>query len=521
MKTKDGKKKYDPNFLVSGILLLIFTAAQSVAAINFPGGRIALSHDGNNYDKDDYVASAMNLALLEGTGLKDKLVHFDHSCHLKNNPRQYEKMLESVYGAVERFNIDTSKIFDVQTQLAEAIANFKTEAEKSSADNPLWFCCGGPMEVPWRCIHAVDPAKRQYIFCISHSSPFNEGHVSPPKMTHDWDDIKALGVVTIRIKNQNRTEWNTKKENVFWMRDSRNPNLQWLYNINAKGTYDTSDSGMLWWVMTGVTNGGDQNGGWEDYKPILESLEYTKPKKAAVGESYTTENYYVESDGLVVMEAENTSSDLDLWVKKTTGLESAHTGTGYIEFTGNNTSSGPLRSPLEYAFKINQSGLYTIHLYCARETVGQRKDVANDCYIRVEGNYGQGPNVGKSHGDDAPSSALQKDTKFFGGDHNTLVWATGNRLDLGGNRNKRVAVYDFVAGETYKLIVSGRSQKFKLDRIVFRHASVEADTAQNTSLPESERMASYGDHPARTRLVVMADMGCEPDEMQQMVHMLM
>ena len=33
---------------------------------------------------------------------------------------------------------------------------------------------------------------------------------------------------------------------------------------------------------------------------------------------------------------------------------------------------------------------------------------------------------------------------------------------------KRVAVYDFLAGETYNLVISGRSQEFKLDRVVFR-----------------------------------------------------
>ena len=467
------------------------------ADINFPGGRIAISHDGNNYDKDDYLSSAMNLALLEGLGLKGKLVYFDHSCHLKNKPKQYEKMQESVNGAIERFNIDRAKVFDIQTQQTQAIAKFKEEAEKSSASNPLWFCCGGPMEMPWRCINAVDPAYRPFINCLSHSSPFNEKHVSPPEMTHNWDDVAALGVVVIRIRNQNHTQWNTKKDNVAWMRDSNNPDLQWLHSINAKKTYDTSDSGMLWWLATGATHGGDQDAGWEDYKPILESLKYSKPKKAVAGKSYKTDNYYIEKDGLVVIEAENTSSDLDLWIKKDSALDNAHTGTGYLEFTGNNTSSGPAKSPLEYSFKIHTAGLYTIGLYCARETVGKRKDVANDCYISVEGKYGQGPKAGPSHGDDAPLSTLQKDTKFFGGDHNSLAWATGNRLDLGGHRNKRVAVYDFAAGETYKLVVSGRSQKYKLDRIVFRHASVEAKKSQSPSLPESQRVNVTGGEASR------------------------
>ena len=324
------------------------------------------------------------------------------------------------------------------------------------------------MEVPWRCISAVAPAKRKFIYCISHSSPFNERHVSPPKMTHTWDDVKELGVVATRILNQNKTEWNTKKKNVFWMRDSDNPNLQWLHSRNAKKSYDTSDSGMLWWVMTGAQNGGNERGGWAQYKPVLESIKYTAPKTAVD----SSDN---QGDGLVVIEAEDTSSDLGEWIKKKDGLKNAPRGSGYLEFTGNNPRSGPPQSPLEYSFKIKQEGLYRIHLRCARETVGDRKDVANDCYIRVEGDYEQGENVGATHGDDAPLKTLQSDTKFFGGDHNSLVWATANRLDLGAHRNKRVAVYRFKAGQTYKLVVSGRSQKFKLDTIVFRHVSIQPD----------------------------------------------
>lgn len=272
--------------LVGGILLSLSTSAQYKNIVNYPGGRIAISHDGNNYDKDDYVSAAMNLALLEGTGLKSKLVHFDYSCHIgKNLPEQYNEMLESVKGAAQRFNINTSKIFDVQVQLDEAIANFKAEAEKSTRANPLWFCIGGPMEVPWRLINAVDPEKRQYIYCISHSSPFNEEHVFGPEMTHTWSDIKALGVKTIRIVNQNTTPWNTKKENVQWLRDSDNPKLRWLYSRNAKKTYDSSDSGMLWWVITGAEKNGNENGGWQDYKPVLEAISYkNKNQVSATGD---------------------------------------------------------------------------------------------------------------------------------------------------------------------------------------------------------------------------------------------
>lgn len=259
-------------FLLIVLLLQLPLHAVCQNVVGYPGGRIAISHDGNNYDKDDYVSAAMDLALLEGTGLKSKLVHFDHSSHLKNKDDQYKEMLESVNEGTRLFNINASKVFNIQTQLDEAIANFKSEAEKSTKNDPLWFCIGGPMEIPWQYINAVDPKKRKHITCISHSSWFNEEHVSPPEMTHTWEDIKSLGVKTMRIVNQNKTEWNTKKENVFWMRDSKNPKLQWLYQRNVKETYDSSDSGMLWWLITGANNGGNENAGWEDYQPILEAI---------------------------------------------------------------------------------------------------------------------------------------------------------------------------------------------------------------------------------------------------------
>ncbi|GEM_PF-3550056 len=196
---------------------------------------------------------------------------------------------------------------------------------------------------------------------------------------------------------------------------------------------------------------------------------------------------YQESDGLVVMEMENTSSDLDLWTFKTS--ISNFTGNGYLEFNGNSSISGPATSPLEFKFTIKQAGLYYLHLHCARETLvinGEtRTDVANDAYVRVEGDYNEGPNAGNSHGDDALLSLLTADTKFFGGNNNQFSWASGNRLDPGGHTNKRVAIYDFKAGETYKLTVSGRSKLFKINRLVFRHTSVSSNVAQSLSTPES------------------------------------
>ncbi|MFK8053736.1 MAG: Ig-like domain-containing protein [Woeseiaceae bacterium] len=197
---------------------------------------------------------------------------------------------------------------------------------------------------------------------------------------------------------------------------------------------------------------------------------------------------YQQQNGLVVMEAENTqTTDRGLWFDKTdvTGF----TGASYIEFDGNQATNGPPNSPLTYTFTINQSGLHYLHMHVARETLvlnGEtRTDVANDGFVRLEGDYTAGPNVGNNHSDDAPLSTLRTDTKFFGGNDQQFVWATGNRLDLGGETNKRVAVYNLKAGEAYTFTLSGRSRYFKVNRIVFRHESVARNTAQNLSQAET------------------------------------
>lgn len=198
---------------------------------------------------------------------------------------------------------------------------------------------------------------------------------------------------------------------------------------------------------------------------------------------------FIEANGLVSIELEDTDSRLGQWELKKTKLNNAYSGDGYLEFTGNSPISGSPKSPLEYRFKINKGGLYYLHLRCAKEVLeinGQkRSDIANDCYIRVEGDFGEGPNAGDQHKKDAPLSLLQKDTKFFGGADKKFEWATGNRLDPGGHNNKRVAVYDFKAGESYKLVVSGRSQFFKVDRLVFRHKDVPASAIDSVVKEEA------------------------------------
>ncbi|TCS37095.1 DUF5060 domain-containing protein [Reinekea marinisedimentorum] len=202
-----------------------------------------------------------------------------------------------------------------------------------------------------------------------------------------------------------------------------------------------------------------------------------------------TATTYAGADGLVIIEAENTlTEDLGEWFEDT--AVSGYTGDGYLEFDGNSAISGNPNSPLEYTFTVDQSGLYYLHMRASKEILeinGEtRTDVANDAYVRLEGNFDAGDNVCDQHGCDADLDTLMTDTKMYGGSNLSFSWMYGNRLDLGGDTNKRVAVYRLYAGEPYTFVLSGRSRYFKVDRIMFRHEDLSASSGDYISLAETK-----------------------------------
>ena len=192
---------------------------------------------------------------------------------------------------------------------------------------------------------------------------------------------------------------------------------------------------------------------------------------------------FLESEGIVVIEAESTTSKPGKWAGKT-DIE-GFTGEGYIEYTGNKPAGGPVGTTLVYFFKIEKAGMYTLQLRAHKRLEGEAPDKCNDAYVRVEGKYEASKDAGDKHGEDARLEVLRKDTKLFGGSAKGWGWA--ETLDLGGHNNKRNPKYVFKAGETYALGISGRSQRFNIDRIVFRHESVDLKKAKDPEQPESER----------------------------------
>jgi hypothetical protein len=262
--------------------LFLFLPAFSQDVISWPGGRYALTSDGNMHDPDDIGAIPMSIATMCYAGVKDKIVHFDYANHLGlSNPAKLDEITESCTGVAKRFGLNNSIVFNCQTQLEAATKNFVKEAKRSSSESPLWFICAGPMGTAYIYLEAVkraDAAKLQYIHCVSHSNANNKHNDTPELEGKTWEAMKRdFPEVTYHdIANQNtRDGFCSPIENWAWMNDEIAPeDWKWLYSRNRTasvhvGMFDMSDGGMTYWLISGATNGGNQKGNWDDIRAIF------------------------------------------------------------------------------------------------------------------------------------------------------------------------------------------------------------------------------------------------------------
>jgi hypothetical protein len=278
--------------------------------VNFPGGRIALSNDGNQHDPDDIIALPLALALIDAAGLKDKVVHVEHSNHVcSNNPNLHRRMIESAYGTIVHFGYNQSVIFDYISQGTRATENFINEINKSTADDKLWVLAAGPMETVYRAIKGANPEKLKYVVLISHST-WNERHGDcGPDASRKWIDIQnefsQYGLFFVSscgggkerctdeqlnnplfLADQNNSkedlDFNTPIDKWHWLRDSKEPKLRWLFSRNPfNNKFDPSDAGMAYFLITGGPwNGGNKTAGWPEAKILLENpVKVKKGKK--------------------------------------------------------------------------------------------------------------------------------------------------------------------------------------------------------------------------------------------------
>jgi hypothetical protein len=182
---------------------------------------------------------------------------------------------------------------------------------------------------------------------------------------------------------------------------------------------------------------------------------------------------FAAKDGLLIMEAESTASSLGKWEKKKS--VEGYTGECHLEFTGNQPSNGPATSPLRYIFTVDKDGVYSLIIRAHKRLDGARTDLCNDCYVSLDGSF--------ESGGDAPLDMLKEDTKLYGGSEKGWGWTA--KLDK--NHKKFQPRYNLKKGEKYQLTISGRSQRFNMDRIIFTHTSVKDPDAKDPKAKESPK----------------------------------
>jgi hypothetical protein len=245
-------------------------------------GRIAYSADGNHNDPDDWAASPIVLAIFAEFGVKDRLVHFDYNSILNQTDPEWEKTHEaSVLGAAERYGHDTKLFYNCRRNVDAAVASITKAVNASTAEDPLYFVVAGPMQVPVMGISKARPQARKHVYIVSHSH-WNDGLVTRYSFANTKRDVIALGINWVQIHDQNRLlafgrfgrpSPPEEFEPYFWMRDSKDPRVRFLWDRMVVSTRpDPSDSGMAYFLLTG-----DEDADPAKYKRLLDEKVVPRP----------------------------------------------------------------------------------------------------------------------------------------------------------------------------------------------------------------------------------------------------
>lgn len=180
--------------------------------------------------------------------------------------------------------------------------------------------------------------------------------------------------------------------------------------------------------------------------------------------NYASISKKVSKDSYVFLEAENTTSNLNKWqlVKKGDAnyLDTA-SGQAYLEFMGNKPITGKPNSPLEYEFIAPESGNFQLMLMSSKRLEGVKSDWCNDAFVRLSGNFESASQL--------KTEDLKKDIKILqdGNDETPeLQWHWASTAEKDRHVYNQF-VYQLKKGEKYIVTLSGRSQRFSVDYIVF------------------------------------------------------
>lgn len=263
--------------------LILWVASVIAQSVNAPKGRIAIVADGNSPDPDDLGGTAVSLALLRSAGLENRLVHYSHSCDLVRDDRISEKAEKERHHLMQvacdmtarRWGgFDHLTFYDAIWQKEETINDLCWAINASSIDDPLWIIEAGEPDIIGMALKKTPKEKHKFVKVVTHH-PANDNAGD----FYTWQQILDFGIEEVRIPDQNinlkldHDQWD-------WARDHTDPRIRLIWTIGniaevddivkfQKGKWDCSDAGMVFYWITGATNGGIKQGSVTDVKNIL------------------------------------------------------------------------------------------------------------------------------------------------------------------------------------------------------------------------------------------------------------
>lgn len=228
-------------------------------------GRIAISDDGNFHDRDDICAAPVFLAILSASRHAGKLVYFGYNDHFwQTSASQQADMTSSATGTPTYWNgFKMAAFHSVVSNRNSAVNALTAEINASTAANPLTIQEGGPAQVIGLALAASNPRPRNFVTVVSHSA-WNNTHAETaqakegmPGPSYTFADLGKLGAKLVGIHDQN-TNLSRPYSEWFWARDSSAPKIRWLWSrgqVAAKSTFDCSDAGVTYFIVTGDPNG--------------------------------------------------------------------------------------------------------------------------------------------------------------------------------------------------------------------------------------------------------------------------
>ncbi|MFK7933305.1 MAG: T9SS type A sorting domain-containing protein [Saprospiraceae bacterium] len=197
-----------------------------------------------------------------------------------------------------------------------------------------------------------------------------------------------------------------------------------------------------------------------------------------------------EVGGIVVVEIESTTSNWDAWELQTN--RAGFTGTGYLNYRGNDLFNDPGNFPMHYEIAINKTGKYRFQ-WRSLIAQGDSNTEHNDSWLRcrdASNFYAEKPGErvyphGSGQSPNPEGSGSNGWFKVYQNNPDGWTWATRT-----SDRDPHEIYMEFDTAGVYTIEIAARSQGHAIDRFVLYHEDVNSSTALDTSRPESENSLS-------------------------------